>query len=303
MNRTKTLFLATRPQFFPAVIIPVLLGASTAWHYERLFSLPLFLLTVIAALFYHAGMNTLNDYFDNLNNTDNINKTLLTPFTGGSRMIQRGLMTAPETLALGALLLACGSFIGLYLVYQLGWTGWPLLVVGGFGLFTGFFYSAPPLFFAGRGFGELIVGINLGLLVVCGAYFVQMGSITTEVVLLSLPTSFLISALLLINEFPDYEADKEVGKRNLVVIFGQKNARYLLLLIITAAYLSIIIPVVFGVLPVLSLVILLTLPLGVLIVVGIFKNYDKASQLVPSIKLIIATHALSGALLVALQFL
>lgn len=90
MNRIKTFFFATRPQFFPAVIIPVLLGASTAWHYERLFSPLLFILTTIAALFYHAGMNTLNDYFDNLNNTDNINKNLLTPFTGGSRMIQRG---------------------------------------------------------------------------------------------------------------------------------------------------------------------------------------------------------------------
>ena len=120
MQKFKPYFFATRPQFFTAIILPVALGAAVAWYEYKIFFLGYFLLSLLASVFYHAGINTLNDYFDYLNGTDNLNQTGLMPFTGGSRMIQNKVMTPQETCLLGIALLMMGSVIGLYLVYERG---------------------------------------------------------------------------------------------------------------------------------------------------------------------------------------
>ena len=80
MSKLKTYFLAARPQFFTAIILPVGLGAAVAWHENKIFMLSYFILSLLAAIFYHAGINVLNDYFDYLNGTDNINRTGLLYF-------------------------------------------------------------------------------------------------------------------------------------------------------------------------------------------------------------------------------
>src|SRR3990170_4153434 len=192
LQRLKTYFLATRPQFFTAIILPVGLGAAVAWYETGIFFLGYFFLSLIAAVFYHAGINVLNDYFDYLNGTDNINQTGLSPFTGGSRMIQNKIMTPGETYILGALFLITGSIIGLYLAYERGIF---LLLIGTMGLFSGYYYTAPPLFFAGRGLGELLVGLNFGVLSVAGSYYVQAQSISFTAIFASLPLLFLIAAI------------------------------------------------------------------------------------------------------------
>lgn len=191
MQKLKTYFLATRPQFFTAIILPVSLGAAVAWHEHKIFFLGYFLLSLIAAIFYHAGINVLNDYFDYLNGTDNINSTSLTPFTGGSRMIQNKTITPKETYFLGSAFLMLGSIIGLYLAYERGF--W-LLLIGCTGLASGYFYTAPPLFLVGRGLGELLVGLNFGVLSVVGSYYVQAQGISIAAIFASLPLAFLIDA-------------------------------------------------------------------------------------------------------------
>ena len=295
MTKIKTFFLATRPQFLPAIIITVALGASTAWDSVGVFKPGYFTLSVIAALFYHAGMNTLNDYFDFFAGSDNINKKALTPFTGGSRFIQSGLLTPRQTGLLGAGLVAAGSVIGIYLAVN---TSWLLFVIGLIGLLSGVFYSAPPVFLAGRGLGEITVGVNFGLLTVLGSYVVQTGAASPEAVFASLPVSFLISALLYTNEFPDYEADRDTGKRTLVVRLGPERARFYIVAFLAGAYLSIIIGAALGYLPRLSLIALLSLVFALPAARGVIKNYKGGAELIPSIKSIILTHMSSGVLLV-----
>src|SRR3989304_7606755 len=124
-------------------------------------------------------------------------------------MIQNKVSTRQETYWLGIALLMLGSVMGLYLVYERGMI---LLLVGIAGLFSGYYYSAPPLFLVGKGVGELLVGINFGLLSVVGSYYVQIQGVSLAAVCASLPLSFLIAAILYINEFPDYDADRTVGK-------------------------------------------------------------------------------------------
>lgn len=281
MQKILLYFLATRPQFFPAVILPVALGASTAWHSERTFLPVYFFLALLAAIFYHAGMNVLNDYFDFLNGTDNINKNAQTPFTGGTLMIQGGLISPSATMSLGTGLLVAGALIGLYLAYSVG----PLLlIIGFFGLFSGILYSAPPVFLAGRGLGEITVGLNFGIMTTLGSYYVQSGSLGLDALFASLPLSFLIIALLYTNQFPDYEADRTVGKRNLVVRLGARRARWGMPVIVALAFLSIIAGVLAGHLPLESLISVLPAILAIQGTKGLIRHYDKGVELVPSIK-------------------
>ena len=295
VNKPLLYFMSTRPQFFPAMAAPVALGSACAWRVEGAFSMSLFVLTLLAALLYHGGTNVLNDFFDDRSGADPLNKTPLTPFTGGSRMIQRGLMTPNETLILGATLLGLGSAIGLYLVTIVGW---PLLALGVFGLLSAIFYTAPPVYLASRGLGEALVGINIGLLTVCGSYFVQARTLSVEAVLVSLPLTFLIAALLYINEFPDYEADKAAGKKNLVVRLGPERGRWGLIIILSLAYLSIIISAPLGLMPPLSMLALFTVILAVKAARGLFRNVEGGARLIPSIKCVILAHLLTAVALV-----
>lgn len=295
MGKLKVYLLATRPQFLPASIIPVLLGAAAAHSAAGSFRFPFLLASLMAAALYHSGMNVLNDYFDYLNGTDNINKGALTPFTGGSRFIQRGVLTPRATLFLGIVLVLLGSVLGVYLAWK---TTWLLLLIGGAGLLSGFFYSAPPIFLAGRGLGELTVGINFGLLTVIGSYLVQAGTFGIEAVFASLPLSFLIAALLYINGFPDLEADRASGKRTLVVRLGPERGRYWLAVFVFGAYASVVAGVTIGALPRYSLISLLSLFFALKGLSGLLKNYMNGPLLIPSIKNIILAHFTAGLLLI-----
>lgn len=295
MQRLKDFFLSTRPQFFPGIAVPVSLGASVAWHTHGEFHPARFLISLIAAVLFHGGMNVLNDYFDFRNGADNINTAALTPFTGGSRFIQNGRITPNETLLFGLSLVLLGSIAGLYLALAIN----PLLIViGALGLLIGFFYSAPPVFLAGRGLGEAAVGLSFGVLTVLGAYLVQTGELGTHAFFSSLPMAFLIAALLFINEFPDYEADKKAGKRTLVVRLGPERGRWGILVILGGAYASIIAGAAFGVLPKASLIAALSIVTVLPGAVGLIRNYKGGAALIPSIKSIILAHLSTGILLI-----
>jgi len=295
MTSIKTLFLATRPGFFTASIVPALLGAAEAWRVKGVFQPGYLLLTIIAVVFIHGGMNVINDYCDYRNNTDNINKKALPPFTGGSGLIQSGRMSPAGTLVLAIVLLAAGSFIGIYLALKVSLL---LFLIGGAGLASGIFYSAPPVFFAGRGLGELIVGLDFGLLTVLGSFIAQTGGAAPGPVFASLPLSLLISAILYLNEFPDVEADKVCGKRNLVVRLSPGRAATGFYVIIFSAYICLIIGIVLGYLPVAAIAALLSGPLALRSAAILKANPGAGTALVPAIKSMIAAHISCGLLLI-----
>lgn len=294
MHRLKLYLAATRAQFFPAIVLPVMLGAACAQNETNTFHAGLFIVTLAASILFHAGMNVTNDYFDFKNGTDNANANPLTPFAGGSRMIQNGLMSPHETLGLAVVLLTLGSLAGIYLVFEAGTF---ILVLGLVGLISGVLYSAPWVFLAGRGLGELTVALNFGLLAVVGSFYVQAGELSLQPVLASIPLSLLIAALLYMNEFPDYEADKGAGKNNLVVRLGPEKARYGMVLIVASTYLSLVICVAASLMPTLTLIALISIVFAVPALTGLMKNYKGNTALIPAIKMIIATHASTGALL------
>lgn len=211
-----------RAPFFTASIVPVSLGAALAhWETGR-FSGPLFVATLVGVILIHGGGNTANDYYDHLSGNDNANTRFIRPFTGGSRLIQQGLLAPVQVLILSLACFALGGSIGLWLAWR---AGWPVAVLGAAGIAGGFCYTAPPLKLGYRGWGELVVGLVFGVLPVVGAYYVQTRTFSAGVVLASLPVALLVTAILFVNQFPDYEADRAVGKRNWVVRLGPSRAR------------------------------------------------------------------------------
>ncbi len=300
MSPLLTYFLAMRPQFFPAVVVPIVFGTSYAWYREGVFHTELFVLSLVAGVLYHGGLNLLNDYFDHIGGTDDINPTPLTPYAGGSRVIQNGTISPRRLLLFSVVLLAAGSLVGLYLAYI---RGVELFVIGLVGLLLGVFYSAPPLKLASRGLGEVVVGLNFGVLTVGGSYLVQTGHLPVDALIVSLPIAFMVVAILYINEFPDYVADSRTGKRNLVVRMGPLAGRWGLFVILTLAYVSLAVSVIVGFLPPLSLVALLTVPLSMKAAFGLLMNYNKPRGLLPFIKSTISVHLLTGILLITAQIL
>jgi 1,4-dihydroxy-2-naphthoate octaprenyltransferase len=210
-----------RAEFLPASALAVFVGAALAFYDTGHWRGWLFLVCVIGVCALHAGANVLNDYFDHRSGNDAINTDFIRPFTGGSRLIQRGVLRPNEVLGLGAALLGVGVGVGVYLVVQAGAGVLPFLALG---VLAGVGYSIPRIGLAARGAGEATVALAFGVLPVTGAYYVQTGTVTARALVLSLPVAVLIAAVLFINQFPDSRADRAVGKRQWVVRLGLKRA-------------------------------------------------------------------------------
>ena len=295
-NKMKIWLAEVRAPFFTATIVPILLGATIAWARTGTFHLGLFLLTLLGGLLLHTGTNVANDYFDHRSGTDDVNVEFVRPFTGGSRMIQIGLLTPREVLsgALAAFALAC--LVGLCLTYVRG----PLIIVLGLiGIFCGFFYTAPPFNLVSRGIGEFFIGLNFGVLMTLGSFFVQAGHLAWEPVVASIPVGLLIAGVLYINEFQDAPADGAVGKAHLVVRLGRRKAAVGYLAILVATYAVIVFAVLLRITSPFTLIALATLPVAIRAVGVARAHYDEYLKLVPANAATVFIHLLTGLLLSA----
>ncbi len=252
-------FFATRPAFLLATFAACLLGlASAKWSGVPIQPVLAFV-TLLLALLTHAAVNVLNDYFDAQNGTDNLNTERLYPFTGGSRFIQNGVLTAVQTARFGYALLAVVMLGGLWLIAEIG-SG--LLWLGFFGLLIGWAYSAPPFKLNSRGLGELCV--LLGFLgVAVGADFVQRNAFSWQAPIAGLPYALLVSNLLFINQFPDRNADMQAGKRHWVVRLPLAKAVYIYPILVWLAVVCLSMGVLVKALPQESMISLLPLLLSI----------------------------------------
>ncbi|UCE99780.1 MAG: 1,4-dihydroxy-2-naphthoate octaprenyltransferase [Planctomycetota bacterium] len=211
------LFLACRPKFLSASAAPVLVGSTLGYAVTGTFQPVLFALALLAIMAIHAGANIANDYFDHLSGNDWVNRNP-TPFSGGSRYIQQGIIP-PKLMLLAALVfLTIGSAIGVVIVLLT--KSIFIFTVGLIGLLGGFFYTAPPVRFGYRSVGELIIALLFGLLPVYASYYLQAFVFDTTPLLPSCIVGILIFLVILVNEFPDLVADAAVNKKTLVVHFG-----------------------------------------------------------------------------------
>lgn len=292
--KARSWVIAFRIPFLTASVVPVLLGTAIAWVGTGVIGWGSFVLTLIAAVSLHTGANVINDYFDHVSGNDEANTELVRPFSGGSRVIQSGLLTSLEVLLGGLFLFFLASLIGLYLT----WTRGPfILALGAVGLVSGLFYTGRPFNWASRGMGELLVGLNFGVLMTLGAYYVQTGSLSWIPIMAAIPVALLMAAVLWINEFPDYGADRAVGKRTLVVRLGRPRAAVVYSVLMVCAYLILLAEVVAGILPPVALLGLIAFPISLRAIQYAMKHYASSFDLVPANALTVVSHLATGLLL------
>lgn len=280
-----------RLPFATASIVPLLLGTAIAWAVTGVFVWDVFLLTLIGGVCIHLGANVANDYWDYRQGSDNINVEYIRPFTGGSRMIQEGLLSPREVLAGSIVLFSFGAIIGLYLTFTRGFF---ILILGLLGIFLAFFYTAPPIKFVSRGIGEIVIGICFGVFLTLGAYFTQAQIFAWEPVIMSLPIALLVSGILYINEFADFIADRDAGKHTLVVRLGRKSASKLYIALLVIVYLIVTVAVIFNVTNWFSLIVFSTLPLSIIGARYALKEYDHPLAMIPANVSTILNHLLTG---------
>jgi 1,4-dihydroxy-2-naphthoate polyprenyltransferase len=209
----------SRVPFLSVGILPLILGFVLAWRGGHRGPPGLYLLSSGAVIlimwmtYYLAERNDLEG--DRINDAFN-------RFTGGSRILVEGTLPVwvPLLLGYGCLVAACLSGVAIYLHYQTGpWT----LFLGGLGIFFGYFYSEKPFQWSYRGMGEILIGFCYGWLPIATGFYLFAGFFNPQIFLFSIPVSLSIFNVILINEFPDEEADRAIGKRNLVVRLGKER--------------------------------------------------------------------------------
>ncbi len=292
-------FLATRPAFLSVTLFACLIGLGTASFDGVTITSAKAAATLMFALMAHAGINVLNDYYDELSGTDRINTERIFPFTGGSRFIQNGVLGARETQFYGMALVCVVILAGLWLTSV---SGAGLIGIGAAGLFIGWAYSAPPFKLNSRGWGEIGVAAGFTLIAV-GSDFVQRGSFSSSVLPAVIGYALLVTNLLYINQFPDYRADNAAGKHHWVVRLGPERARWGYPVIAAVAYAGLVIAVAGGGLPVLALIALLPAILSIKAGVILLEHATSPQRLEPAIKLTIAAAAAHGLLVAAALFI
>jgi len=293
-SRVGMFIQAVRAPFLTASIVPVLVGAALAWR-AGVFNGFYLAVVLLAMICVHLGLNVLNDYTDYRSGNDN-RYPKISPFSGGSRMIQRGYLSPAQTLGLSLAFFAGGIAALLYLGFLRGWAPLWLVLLG---LFLAVFYNAPPfrLSYVGHGLGELAVGLGFGPVIVLGTYYVQVQRLSWEALWAALPVGLLIAAVVVINEFPDYEADKAAHKHTLVVVLGRKRAVWGYIALLVGAYVTVAVGMVWRVLPVTAALFFVTLPLAVRCMRGVRQFHSDAGELIPTNAATIQLHLAGGLLL------
>jgi 1,4-dihydroxy-2-naphthoate octaprenyltransferase len=217
-----------------ASVAPVLVGSVLGYAVAGSFHVGLFVLAVLAIMALHAGANVVNDYFDSRSRNDWVNENP-TPFSGGRQFIQKGILSPKATLLTGLGYLAIGASLGLVIV-ALSRSAF-VLGIGVAGVLGAFFYTAGPFRLGYRGVGEIVIGALFGILPVYGSYYLQARSIDPLPLLPALIVAILIFLVILVNEFPDLPADRQVAKKTMIVVLGIPACVLIYRAVLAASYL------------------------------------------------------------------
>jgi 1,4-dihydroxy-2-naphthoate octaprenyltransferase len=227
----------------PFLLLPVTLVAAgaAAAAYDGSFDWQRTVVALVGLVALHVAVNVLNEWSDMRTGIDL--HTQRTPFSGGSGTLPSGAISSRATLVFGLAAAAVGLAIGAWLVTQVGWVLVPVMLVGAVCVLA---YTDV---LARIGVGEVAAGLGLGGLPVIGTALVQAGTLGPAAVAAAVPATLMTLNLLLLNEFPDEEADGAGGRRNLVLLLGRRGAAYTYAAAALLTPAAIVAAVVWGALP------------------------------------------------------
>jgi 1,4-dihydroxy-2-naphthoate octaprenyltransferase len=202
----------------PFLTLPITLVASgaAASAYDGAFRWSATAVALVGLVALHSAVNALNEASDMRTGIDL--KTERTPFSGGSGTLPAGHLSERTAWIVGYGAFAVGAVCGVWFIYDIGWVLFPLFLAGAVCVLA---YTDV---FARIGIGEIAAGLGLGALPVAGTAMVQEGTLGPAAIAASIPAFFMTFNLLFLNEFPDEIADRDGGRKNLVIMLGRKTA-------------------------------------------------------------------------------
>jgi len=275
------LLKTARPAFL--LLTPCCLSVAVAFAiYESIHIDPVNLaLIFLGALAAHISVNMLNEYYDFKTGLDL--QTQRTAFSGGSGTLPTSPELAESVFFYGLLCLVFTALIGLYFLWAVGWG---LLPVGLSGILLVYFYSSQitrrPLLCL------LAPGLGFGPFMILGAYYIIIGHYSFAVLMTSFIMLFVVSNLLLLNQFPDLEPDRTAGRLHVPILVGRKNAALVYVAFLVMAYVLLLLSVYLKLLPIYSLLGMFTLFLGIPVAILVLRFYDNIARLIPALALNVA---------------
>jgi 1,4-dihydroxy-2-naphthoate octaprenyltransferase len=263
--KLKVVFLSMRPPFLILTFACVFLGASTVVASQSAVSLSLLMLALLGALLAHVSVNTLNEYFDFKSGLDL--ETIKTQFSGGSGALPQNPEMLGAVLNVGVASSISLFFIGIFFVWQYGAGIIPIGITGLvlIATYTGWINKHP--------FICLIApGLGFGFLMVAGTQFVLQGEYISLSWLAAVIPFFLVNNLLLLNQYPDIQADANAGRNHFPIAYGVNRSTMVYGLFSLATAVTIVVYVITGYLPVLSLIALIPMPLALFSLYGAKKH-------------------------------
>lgn len=284
--RWKIWWKLTRPHTLTAAFVPVLLGTALALPIVKI-NIPLLIAMLVASLLIQTATNMFNEYYDFKRGLDNEHSIGI-----GGAIVRHGVK--PKTvLNIAFSLLAISILIGVYICWN---TTWWLALIGVVSMATGYLYTGGPIPIAYTPFGEIVAGFFMGVLIILISYYIQTGTVSTTSVLISIPISILVGAILLSNNIRDLDGDKENGRKTLAILLGRKNAIVLLASMFATSYLWVFILILFKISSPWLIIVLLSVPKAIKATKG-FIGKTKPIQMMPAMKATAQTNTSFGFLL------
>ncbi len=278
----------------PPSFLPAILAGVVAWATTGKFHFWYFLVAVIGVTVNHIALNITDDYFDYKHVVD-VKGKHQNPYAGGSGVLTAGFVKPESMLKVFTIGYFITIALGLYLTAV---RGWMVFLIGGFGMSCAYFYTAPPIRYGYRGFGELSQLINFSITIGLGSYFVQTQQLAWEPLFAVLPLGFMMFGMIIINEIPDVKEDRQAGKMNLVVRFGVKKAVWFYGISMAISYLIIVVVPFLNLTSYFVFIGLMTLPWFWQAFSILYQNKDDGQKIAPANELTIKIHNITGILLI-----
>jgi len=237
-------------------------------------------LGLIGVVLAHLSVNMLDDYFDwkkgAVAEYKKLSEQGIVTITNKCFYLEQNLTTPKAVLFVALLMDAVACLIGLYIALKVGFSVIIIALLAGL---MGFFYSAPPFRLSYYGFGEPVIGIIFGPLLMSGAYITAGGSIDKPIILASIAIGALIANVAHTHAVMDFEADKKVGKKSFPILFKTKDRAIVVqALIYEFAYLVILIGIFAKIFPLPCILTFITIPKTVALL-KLMKSQDKTKKL------------------------
>ncbi len=275
-----------RPHTLTASFVPVLLGTILALQITEI-NILLFLAMLLASILIQAATNMFNEYYDYKRGLDHAESVGI-----GGAIVREGVH--PTTiLALALSFFGISMLLGIYICAS---SSWWLAAIGSGCMLVAYLYTGGPFPIAYTPFGEIFAGLFMGLGIILIAFFIQTGQISTTVMLVSVPSSILIGAILLANNIRDLDGDKENGRKTLAILVGHKHAISVLAMMFIVSFIWVIGLFLMDVVPFWTFLIFLSVPKAIKATKG-FIGKKKPIEMMPAMQATAQTNTMFGFLL------